>query len=100
MIARFLLDAQAELDIEADRYEARQIGLGVEFRREVEDAVADILAHPAASARYGRTPCRQCILPKFPFSLIYREYPAFIRIIALAHHSRRPGYWKGRLRYP
>jgi plasmid stabilization system protein ParE len=35
-------------------------------------------------------------LPSFPYSLVYRVHVPFIRVIAIAHHSRRPGYWVGR----
>ncbi|MHB8473576.1 MAG: type II toxin-antitoxin system RelE/ParE family toxin [Gammaproteobacteria bacterium] len=31
-----------------------------------------------------------------PYSLIYRVQPETIRVIAIAHHSRRPEYWGGR----
>ena len=35
-------------------------------------------------------------LHNFPYSLIYRIQGDEIRVIAIAHHSRRPGYWRGR----
>lgn len=35
-------------------------------------------------------------LRKFPFSIIYKSTDDEIVIIAVAHHSRRPGYWKSR----
>jgi len=35
-------------------------------------------------------------LTRFPYSLIYTESGDEIRILAVAHHSRRPGYWRGR----
>jgi hypothetical protein len=33
---------------------------------------------------------------RFPFSLIYRVDRDTIAILAVAHHSRRPGYWRRR----
>ena len=39
---------------------------------------------------------RMLPLHKFPYSLIYRLQGDVVRIIAVAHHSRRPGYWVGR----
>ena len=33
---------------------------------------------------------------KFPFSLIYSVEGSLIWIIAVAHQSRRPGYWRKR----
>ena len=41
---------------------------------------------------------RTRILPlqKLPYSLVYRIHNPVVRVIAIAHHSRRPGYWAGR----
>jgi hypothetical protein len=33
---------------------------------------------------------------RFPYSLIYAALVDEIRILAVAHHSRRPGYWRDR----
>jgi hypothetical protein len=37
------------------------------------------------------------MLDRYPFSIIYREMPREIQIIAVAHAKRRPGYWAKRL---
>jgi plasmid stabilization system protein ParE len=39
---------------------------------------------------------RRYVLPRFPFSLVYRVNRQFIEIIAVAHQKRRPGYWSVR----
>jgi plasmid stabilization system protein ParE len=39
---------------------------------------------------------RRYALHQFPFSLIYREMIAEVVVFAVAHGSRRPGYWKDR----
>ena len=39
---------------------------------------------------------RMLALHSFPYSVIYRLQNNEIRIVAVAHHSRRPGYWGGR----
>jgi hypothetical protein len=36
-------------------------------------------------------------LDRFPYLILYLDYPDRIRILALAHTSRRPGYWKTRI---
>jgi hypothetical protein len=36
-------------------------------------------------------------LRDFPFALVYRPDDMGIVVFALAHHARRPGYWRGRL---
>lgn len=33
---------------------------------------------------------------RYPFSILYRVEDGAIRISAIAHHSRRPGYWRKR----
>lgn len=45
------------------------------------------------SGRYGT---RLLPLQTFPYSLVYRIHGPVVRVIAIAHHSRRPGYWAGR----
>jgi plasmid stabilization system protein ParE len=40
---------------------------------------------------------RRILLRRYPFGVIYRVDDARIVIIAVAHTSRRPGYWRERL---
>lgn len=39
---------------------------------------------------------RKLQLGKFPYSLVYRVQGQVITVIAVAHQSRKPGYWRGR----
>lgn len=39
----------------------------------------------------------RAFLDRYPFSIVYREEPREIQIIAAAHPERRPGYWMKRL---
>ena len=40
---------------------------------------------------------REAIAVRYPYSLIYRTLPAGdVQVIAVAHASREPGYWRGR----
>ncbi|QDU18331.1 type II toxin-antitoxin system RelE/ParE family toxin [Urbifossiella limnaea] len=59
----------------------------------LQDIASGLMQHPQA----GRTGCRECILPGVPINVVYRETDAAIEVVAVAHHSRRPGYWKKRL---
>jgi hypothetical protein len=71
------------------------------FQLVVDDAIVEIGGNPQVAARVGRTPARQYILTqRLPYSIIYVEKPTAINVVAFAHHSRRPGYWKHRLRKP
>jgi plasmid stabilization system protein ParE len=40
---------------------------------------------------------RRYVLYKFPYAIIYRASSTFVRVYAVAHAKRRPGYWKDRL---
>lgn len=49
--------------------------------------------------RLGRTSypgVRTWPLKGFPYTLVYRVSGNTINVIALAHQSRAPGYWRGR----
>jgi hypothetical protein len=36
------------------------------------------------------------IIARFPYSIIYRQDPGGIVIVAIAHQRRTPGYWRRR----
>jgi len=44
----------------------------------------------------GSMGARKLVLHKFPFSVIVQDLGEFVVVVALAHHSRRPGYWRER----
>lgn len=69
-----------------------------EFRHAVAEAIRDIASGKIVHAAVTGTPCRRCILSRFPYSIIYVESTTEIRVFAFPHHKRRPGYWKPRLR--
>jgi plasmid stabilization system protein ParE len=71
-------------------------GLGLELLTEVEGAVNLLMRYPAAGVVVREFVCR-LILPKFPYSLLYRVVnDDLIRILAIAHHKRKPLYWISR----
>ncbi len=43
-----------------------------------------------------RKRARRYILPRFPFSVIYRMKGELIEVVVVAHQRRKPGYWKSR----
>ena len=65
------------------------------FAREIDHAIQRIGESPARYpvTRFGR---RRFVLMKYPFDLVYRVLPTEVEIIAVAHHARRPGYWRKR----
>jgi len=70
------------------------------FVAEVEIAVQTLLASPTRWAIIEEPQVRRCLLTRFPYSLYYRWEPDQDRvsIYAVMHFSRRPSYWRERLR--
>lgn len=87
--------ASAEL-IEAGRfYEERSHGLGHAFLDAVEAALAMLRDNPMLgwSDPRGR---RRWLIRRFPYMIIYRIEGSFLHVLAVAHTSRKPGYWESR----
>lgn len=89
-------EAQTEFLAAVRYYEDCQPGLGRRFRLLVETAVQKIVESPFLY-RIIKAPFRRHLLPKFPYSIIYTIEPDHIRIIAIAHNKRKPGYWSNRV---
>jgi plasmid stabilization system protein ParE len=94
-------EADEELRAAARWYERKRPGLGRDFLAAIGAAIELIQRHPAGGSRVPsvkRTlPVRRLILRRFPHAVIFLELDAEIRILAFAHHRRRPGYWLRRL---
>jgi len=83
-----------------DYYADRSYHAGEEFLEEFEDGIQSIIRFPEAyTVIENRVPAiRRKTLNQFPFSIIYVNAPAVIYILAVAHQSRHPNYWKGRIK--
>lgn len=88
--------AQTELVEAALFYEERAAGLGEDFLQDFEKTVARVSEAPEAGAPMGDK-IRRALFKRFPFSLLYRHLENRLRILAVMHHRRRPGYWKTRI---
>lgn len=90
-------EAAAEYDAAFDWYLERSPDTALRFDAEVERALTLIVQTPRRWA-LGSYSTRSFLLRQFPFILVYRERtPVGIQILAVAHTSRKPGYWKTRL---
>jgi len=89
--------AEVELLNEIGYLELRAKGLGRRFYAEVRRAERLIAQFPD-SAREIRPGIRTRMLRKFRYSLVYSREKESLLILALAHHSRRPEYWVGRVK--
>ncbi|MGA2035579.1 MAG: type II toxin-antitoxin system RelE/ParE family toxin [Thermoguttaceae bacterium] len=91
----YLLGARRDFDESFDWYAARSPVAALRFARAVDLALTDIAGNPEQFAVVDDVH-RQCPLKRFPFRIVYRVANERIVVVALAHASRRPGYWKDR----
>ena len=71
------------------------VELGLAFVAEFERTANFVLANPLLGAVFRGTR-RRYILRRFPYSIVYQVTTEELRILAVAHHRRRPGYWAHR----
>jgi len=93
---RFLTPARQEFLAAVRYYERARSGLGSEFIDELEQALAEIAESPWSGSPFGES-FRRRVLSRFPFEVVYRVGEDEILVLAVAHQSRRPFYWRNRL---
>ena len=88
-------EAESEFIAAARYYESQAENLGLNFITAVQGTYQWISEYPEIGRPFGRR-LRRVLVPRFPYSLIYRVEPQRILIVAVAHLHRRPGYWRSR----
>ena len=88
--------AIAEADRSACRYNRNRDGLGAEFYDELDAAICRLRENPTLFPP-DRDGVHSWRLNRFPFRVYYMLDLRRIRILAVAHLSRRPGYWRHRI---
>jgi plasmid stabilization system protein ParE len=95
-------EADAEYRLAGRWYEAHREHLGLEFFDAVDETIDRILDLPRSGSSVPRIPAerpvRRMAVTPFPYHVIYLEMNDRIRILAIAHDRRKPGYWKTRLK--
>jgi toxin ParE1/3/4 len=98
---RFDVEAANELEQAAAYYEERREGLGNRFLTAAREVLARVRKLPGSGAPVPRVPIDLCVrrihLHRFPYAIAYVELPTEIRVLAVSHGRRRPGYWAERL---
>ena len=91
---RLEIDSEAaqELATAYEWYEVRSVQAEYRLEREIEQALEAIQVFPFCGAPYEKG-TRRFILHKFPFAIIYHAGKEQIRIMAIMHLHRHPGYW-------
>jgi plasmid stabilization system protein ParE len=89
-------EAEAEITDSIHWYDLRSPGLGGEFLRAVQAALAKIERNPAlypiVHGEVRRAPVR-----KFPFSILYAIDDRGIVVVSCFHTHRDPNRWKSRV---
>ncbi len=89
-------EAERELAGSVAFYEQRQSGLGLDFERATQEALKRIARSPDRWP-LGKHGTRHYLMSRFPFIIHYLDMPDRIWIVAFAHASRKPNYWKTRI---
>lgn len=87
--------AEKELTEAVAYYNDCQIGLGLEFAKEIYHTIHNILLFPDAWAPLSEN-TRRCLTNRFPYGVIYQATDEEIFIIAIMQLNRKPDYWKSR----
>ena len=96
-------EAEQEYRAAARWYDDQRAGLGTEFLDTVDVTLAHIVCFPRAGVFVPRVPAelhvRRAPVMRFPYHIVYIHLSTedTIRVLAVAHDRRKPGYWKSRL---
>ncbi len=82
-------------------YRTQRPGLEIEFLTEVRRVLPLIETSPASFPRLLDLPAdlvvRRALLPRFPYAIVFIDLGTEVRVLAVAHGKRRPGYWLNRV---
>ncbi len=96
MRTTFIRPAQAEAEEAVAYFDEQREGLGDRFTHDLRATVEAVAARPL-SGKIIEGRVRKARFKTFRYNLIYIPDPDEIVIVAVAHHRRRPGYWRARL---
>lgn len=87
--------ALAEAREAADWYDAQRDGTGPDFLAAVDACIA-VAARLPLAAPLWRGDTRRRRVARFPYLVFFRVRDEVLDVIAIAHTSRRPGYFTDR----
>lgn len=94
---RFSAEAESELDAAMAWYDEKQPGLGGAFIEAVDAALGMLAEWPGSGVPVPGVDAgleiRRVPLARFPYHLPYVVIEDHVRVLAVAHDRRRPGYW-------
>jgi plasmid stabilization system protein ParE len=101
-VVRLAPEAVDELAEAAGWYRDRRPGLESEFLAEMERVLSLIESFQASFPRLLDLPAdleiRRALLPRFPYAVVFIDLGPEVRVLAVAHTRRQPGYWLDRVK--
>jgi plasmid stabilization system protein ParE len=89
-------DAEVEFRASLSWYGRRSRRAAQGFERAMDRVLTTVASTPDRYPFYDDV-YREAILTRYPYSLIYRvESNGDVLVVAVAHSSREPDYWRGR----
>jgi plasmid stabilization system protein ParE len=91
----FLRQAATEVEEALEWYSERSILAASEFLQEVDRAIQLAVERPGAWPLF-EAGTQRIVMQRYPYSIIFRAVPGIVQVVAVAHHKRKPGYWRQR----
>jgi toxin ParE1/3/4 len=90
---RIAASARKEL-VEAVQYHERdREGMGQELAKEIDRAVRLVAERPMVGSDIGEGE-RKFTVDRFRYNVIHRIEEKTVFVLAIAHHRRKPNYWR------
>ena len=89
-------EAEAEADGAFEYLWSRSRSAALGFDAELRKAYSLLSKSPRICTPYLHG-TRRVMLNRYPFFVVFREFPREIQIVAVVHAKSRPGYWACRL---
>jgi toxin ParE1/3/4 len=97
----FSAEAEEELDVTAVWFDEQRLGLGSDFLEAIEEVLSLLAEWPRTGSIIEDTPAnleiRRAPVSRFRFYVGYLVLDDRVRVLAIAHHHRKPGYWHPRV---
>ena len=96
-------EAAAEIVTASTWFDNQACGLGDEFATAFDQCLSSLCFAPESYARYEFLRSRRwrnvrrAIMPRFSYVIVFEVRPTDLRVLAVHHAHRRPGYWFHRL---